>query len=71
MSRSANERRPTGANDVSDEGDYTSARNLLELTDHLERGGKVSINSIKKRCGVSQGTAKKYLAFWWCKEIGV
>lgn len=45
-----------------DAAGYASANNLFELLEHIDRGGKVSVNSIQKRSNVSQGTAKKYLS---------
>lgn len=42
---------------------YGTARNLFDLIERLDRGGRASVNSIVKDYDVSPGTAKRYLAF--------
>lgn len=45
------------------EESYAVASNLVDLLEHLDRHGRVSVNSIQKRCSVGRGAAKRYLAF--------
>lgn len=42
---------------------YSTAQNLFDLVERLDRGGRASVNSIARDFGVSPGTAKRYLTF--------
>ncbi|MEQ8461523.1 MAG: WYL domain-containing protein [Sandaracinaceae bacterium] len=41
--------------------DYAATRNIVGLLAVLDRGGRVSVNSIRQKCKVGSGAAKRYL----------